>query len=50
MLQPGATILIPSGPPNDLQRKHLHIVVARHSGPPVQILMVFRLFDRSSEA
>lgn len=40
MLQPGATILIPSGPPNDLQRKHLHVVVARRSGPPVQILMV----------
>ena len=40
MLQPGATVLISSGPPNDLQRKHLHVVVARHSGPPVQILMV----------
>ena len=40
MLQPGATILIPSGPRNDLHRKHLHVVVARRSGPPVQILMV----------
>ena len=40
MLQPGATILIPSGPRNDPDRKHLHVVVARRSGPPVQILMV----------
>lgn len=40
MLSPGTTILIPSGPRDDPQRKHLHIVVARNSGPPAQIIMV----------
>jgi hypothetical protein len=40
VLSPGTTILIPSGPPDDPNRKHLHIVVARKSGPPIQILMV----------
>lgn len=40
MLPPGSTILIPSGPPDDPQRKHLHIVAARKSGPPPMILMV----------
>lgn len=40
MLSPGTTILIPSGPPDDPNRRHLHIVVARKSGPPIQILMV----------
>lgn len=40
MLTPGTTILIPSGPPDDPDRKHLHIVVARNEGPPIQILMV----------
>ena len=40
MLSPGTTILIPSGPLHDPHRKHLHVVVARKSGPPAQILMV----------
>ncbi len=40
MLSPGTTVLIPSGPLHDPHRKHLHIVVARKSGPPAQILMV----------
>lgn len=40
MLPPGTTLLIPSGPPDDPHRKHLHIVVARKAGPPIQILMV----------
>ena len=40
MLTPGTTILIPSGPPNDPQRRHLFIVVARKEGPPRQVLVV----------
>ena len=40
MLKPGAAILIPSGPESDPDRMHLHIVVARKSGPPAQVLLV----------
>lgn len=40
MLSVGATILIPSGPDRDPNRKHLHIVIARNVGPPAQVLTV----------
>lgn len=40
MLQPGATVLIESGPPQDPSRKHLYVVVGRQSGPPAQVLVV----------
>ena len=39
MLEPGATVLIPSGPEHDPNRMHLHIVVARKTGPPAQVLL-----------
>lgn len=40
MLEPGSTFLIPSGPRHDPGRHHLHIVIARKSGPPRQVLLV----------
>ena len=40
MLEPGATVLIPSGPQQDPNRKHLFVVVGRQSGPPAQVLVV----------
>ena len=39
MLKPGAAILIPSGPPSEPGRMHMHVVVARKSGPPAQLLL-----------
>ena len=37
---PGSTLLYPSGPPNDLHRLHLFVLMTPPGGPAQQVLMV----------